>query len=390
MSTAWPLSALALAVVAATSAATGRVTLSLIPDDAALRRADRGQGRGTGTCNASAFVQGGSGSIAYRFADASSAAQCCTLCSEDDKCWFFTYKAVAVGVGSARPAPTDPACHLKSGAYEKNDEAGAVTGFTRPDPGPGPPPPAPPVPPAPPAPPAPPPLPPAPNAPNILLLFPDQWRYDWDGYPRENQPAIPGSMLKVPTTRSVAARGTRFTTVRGRAPVCVVVPTTGGGAQAQRPVSDWQLAALLPWSPRGGAATPLRRPTSPLRSARRAGRVWPPGGNTTRPTCRATASTTRSPRRRSTAYSGSTGAAAVAPHPHPHPHPPFCIAFGGPARGPACSAWSGHPANACACAPSARKLTGPRPPLHTHTPPPPPPPPRRPRRPPPFTQHTTL
>lgn len=56
--------------------------------------------------------------------------------------------------------------------------------------------------------------------PNILLLFPDQWRYDWDGFSRSNQPEIPGSMLRVPTTRSVAAAGTRFTTAYVPAPVC--------------------------------------------------------------------------------------------------------------------------------------------------------------------------
>ena len=53
-----------------------------------------------------------------------------------------------------------------------------------------------------------------------LLLFPDQWRYDWDGFPRDNQPDIPGPMLKVPTTRKVAAAGTRFTTAYVPAPVC--------------------------------------------------------------------------------------------------------------------------------------------------------------------------
>lgn len=56
--------------------------------------------------------------------------------------------------------------------------------------------------------------------PNILLLFPDQWRYDWDGFPRDNQPTSPGSLLHVPTTRTIAAAGTRFTTAYVPAPVC--------------------------------------------------------------------------------------------------------------------------------------------------------------------------
>ena len=58
------------------------------------------------------------------------------------------------------------------------------------------------------------------GAPNILLLFPDQWRYDWDGFTRSNQPDIPGPMLHVPNTRAVAAAGTRFTTAYVPAPVC--------------------------------------------------------------------------------------------------------------------------------------------------------------------------
>lgn len=58
------------------------------------------------------------------------------------------------------------------------------------------------------------------SRPNILLLFPDQWRYDWDGFERDNQPDIPGGMLRVPNTRHVAASGTRFTTAYVPAPVC--------------------------------------------------------------------------------------------------------------------------------------------------------------------------
>jgi hypothetical protein len=81
-----------------------------------------------------------------------------------------------------------------------------------------------PPPPGPYTPPAPAPVPPQPagkpTGPNILLLFPDQWRYDWDGFTRDNQPDIPGPMLHVPTTRKVAASGTRFTTAYVPAPVC--------------------------------------------------------------------------------------------------------------------------------------------------------------------------
>ena len=57
-----------------------------------------------------------------------------------------------------------------------------------------------------------------PNRPCMTIA--DQWRYDWDGFPRSNQPDIPASMLKVPVTRSVAARGTRFTTAYVPAPLC--------------------------------------------------------------------------------------------------------------------------------------------------------------------------
>ena len=81
-----------------------------------------------------------------------------------------------------------------------------------------------PPPPGPYTPPAPAPVPPQPagkpKGQNILLLFPDQWRYDWDGFTRDNQPDIPGPMLRVPTTRKVAAAGTRFTTAYVPAPVC--------------------------------------------------------------------------------------------------------------------------------------------------------------------------
>eukprot|EP00928_Gymnodinium_smaydae_P014216 TRINITY_DN15174_c1_g2_i1.p1 TRINITY_DN15174_c1_g2~~TRINITY_DN15174_c1_g2_i1.p1 ORF type:complete len:481 (+),score=20.47 TRINITY_DN15174_c1_g2_i1:22-1464(+) len=57
--------------------------------------------------------------------------------------------------------------------------------------------------------------------PNILLLFPDQWRFDWAGfqYPHTSEPLtkIP---LSLPTVASVAARGVRFTQAYVPSPLC--------------------------------------------------------------------------------------------------------------------------------------------------------------------------
>eukprot|EP01062_Namystynia_karyoxenos_P077796 TRINITY_DN790_c0_g1_i1.p1 TRINITY_DN790_c0_g1~~TRINITY_DN790_c0_g1_i1.p1 ORF type:complete len:522 (+),score=113.22 TRINITY_DN790_c0_g1_i1:79-1644(+) len=55
--------------------------------------------------------------------------------------------------------------------------------------------------------------------PNLLLLFPDQWRYDWDGMtgPEQGRGDIP---LRLPVTKAVAQRGTRFTQAYVPAPVC--------------------------------------------------------------------------------------------------------------------------------------------------------------------------
>jgi arylsulfatase len=50
--------------------------------------------------------------------------------------------------------------------------------------------------------------------PNILLLFPDQWRYDWDGL---HDPKLP---LKLPNIRALAASGVRFENAIVPAPVC--------------------------------------------------------------------------------------------------------------------------------------------------------------------------
>eukprot|EP01060_Flectonema_neradi_P024477 TRINITY_DN3335_c0_g1_i1.p1 TRINITY_DN3335_c0_g1~~TRINITY_DN3335_c0_g1_i1.p1 ORF type:complete len:536 (+),score=117.60 TRINITY_DN3335_c0_g1_i1:88-1608(+) len=55
------------------------------------------------------------------------------------------------------------------------------------------------------------------NQPNLLLLFPDQWRYDWDGFHTLNTGELP---LNTPTLHQLAARGTRFTQAYVPAPVC--------------------------------------------------------------------------------------------------------------------------------------------------------------------------
>jgi hypothetical protein len=141
------------------------------------------------------------GATGYKIVPAESAAECCGLCAgEPGKCKSWTW-----GHG-------DRQCHMKS-AEPSNPKRCAppcacgppASDAPTPTPGPAPVPPQP----AGPA-----------RGPNILLLFPDQWRFDWDGFERSNQPDIPGAMLHVPTTRSVAARGTRFTTAYVPAPVC--------------------------------------------------------------------------------------------------------------------------------------------------------------------------
>eukprot|EP01061_Rhynchopus_euleeides_P034807 TRINITY_DN5873_c2_g1_i1.p1 TRINITY_DN5873_c2_g1~~TRINITY_DN5873_c2_g1_i1.p1 ORF type:complete len:513 (+),score=125.84 TRINITY_DN5873_c2_g1_i1:92-1630(+) len=54
--------------------------------------------------------------------------------------------------------------------------------------------------------------------PNLLLLFPDQWRYDWDGLHGElNTGKLP---LNTPFLRQMATEGTRFTQAYVPAPVC--------------------------------------------------------------------------------------------------------------------------------------------------------------------------
>ena len=51
--------------------------------------------------------------------------------------------------------------------------------------------------------------------PNVLLLFPDQWRSDWDG-----QHSGLGIPLNLPTLRSLQNGGTRFTEAYVPSPSC--------------------------------------------------------------------------------------------------------------------------------------------------------------------------
>ena len=144
-------------------------------------------------CSSSpAWTGPGVGSTAPAFAttDDDTPAACCAACARTTTCTFFTVDT------SARSA----ACRLNTGSPEGHTHACATcfTSVTLRSP----------------------PQPAAARPPNILLLFPDQWRYDWDGFPRVNQPNIPGPMLHVPHTRALAARGVRFTTAYVPAPVC--------------------------------------------------------------------------------------------------------------------------------------------------------------------------
>eukprot|EP00730_Choanoeca_flexa_P002916 TRINITY_DN11228_c0_g1_i12.p2 TRINITY_DN11228_c0_g1~~TRINITY_DN11228_c0_g1_i12.p2 ORF type:complete len:171 (+),score=10.52 TRINITY_DN11228_c0_g1_i12:2-514(+) len=51
--------------------------------------------------------------------------------------------------------------------------------------------------------------------PNILLLFPDQWRFDWDTL--HSNLSLP---LRMPFLQSIIQNGTRFTYAYSPAPVC--------------------------------------------------------------------------------------------------------------------------------------------------------------------------
>lgn len=66
------------------------------------------------------------------------------------------------------------------------------------------------------------------SRPNLLLLFPDQWRYDWDGFPTLPTGEIP---LHMPVTKSLAERGVRFTQAYVPSPVCT--PSRGALASGR-------------------------------------------------------------------------------------------------------------------------------------------------------------
>lgn len=53
--------------------------------------------------------------------------------------------------------------------------------------------------------------------PNILLLMPDQWRFDWDGMHDDNGTQIP---MTLPNLHKLQAGGTRFTQAYVPAVVC--------------------------------------------------------------------------------------------------------------------------------------------------------------------------
>jgi len=135
--------------------------------------------------------------IAYKKVHARNASECCSLCDGDPNCGHWVF------FDSSRSSP----CHLKKGGLAKlNQHKSALRGAGH-TPAPPSPPPMPPTPPAP----AP------PGAPNLLLLFPDQWRYDWDGFHTLNTGKLP---LNLPNTKAWAEHGVRFTQAYVPAPVC--------------------------------------------------------------------------------------------------------------------------------------------------------------------------
>ena len=164
------------------------------------------------SCDASGFFpHTGSGQTAFQKTNASSAAVCCADCAAAPQCGYFTWDASQVAAGDA--------CHLKTGspAGKTNKCDTCTTSGLAPTP---PTPPAPtPTPATTPPIPTPPPSPAPAGAPNLLLLFPDQWRFDWDGVTPQTS-HVPGAMLRVPAVRAAAAQGTRFTSAYVPAPVC--------------------------------------------------------------------------------------------------------------------------------------------------------------------------
>ena len=98
---------------------------------------------------------------------------CCTACASQAGCLTWVFRA----------DKTPSECKLRAlPPTTRKTKKGATSGVSSSIPAPAPAP-APLPPPAPsPTPPPPPPT-PAVNKPNILLLFPDQWRFDWAGFP---------------------------------------------------------------------------------------------------------------------------------------------------------------------------------------------------------------
>ena len=158
----------------------------------------------TVACDSSTFVQGtGTSTSAFVKTNASTAALRCVDCQSHAECGFFTWDSAQLPAGDA--------CHLKKGSPSSHRACSTCTtsGGTAPTP---PPPPLPP-------PPTPPPSPAPAGSPNLLLLFPDQRRFDWDGITPQDE-HVPGALLRVPTIRAAAAKGTRFTSAYVPAPVC--------------------------------------------------------------------------------------------------------------------------------------------------------------------------
>ncbi len=163
------------------------------------------------TCDAGSLAPGvGSHVDGYNFVDAASPLECCGLCAADAKCDHFVFRTT-LAIPSAESLAADAPCHLKHGSAlgKVFDCPECISGGAGVAPLP------------PPSPPYPPPSPAPEGAPNLLLLFPDEWRYDWAGieYPHTASPSgrIP---LHLPNTAALAAKGTLFTQAYVPAPVC--------------------------------------------------------------------------------------------------------------------------------------------------------------------------